>query len=798
VKDHEDRIGQQIGGYRLLRLLGRGSFGAVYLAQSASQQKPVALKLLQMPLSGREEFKSFLNEARTMRLQHPHIVPLLDFGTSREDLPYLVMEYVPGGTLRERYPRGTRLPLTAVCHYISQMASALYYAHGHQVIHRDVKPENMLLRADGIALLSDFGIAKTIEQSTAASLANTAGTPAYIAPEQSYGKPQLASDQYALAIVAYEWLTGSRPFTGTPTEIVIRHRLDAPPPLRTYRQDLPAEAEQVIARALAKQPEERFATIEQFAQALNAALQQTSTANVSSMPPAPTPPLSAPLAPSLTLPQRMAAPSQAENPSMPGRETPVPLQPTPAFDGRVWSQPISGRGPAGTPLAHQFTAYQTPSSRPLSNELVNISANDKSVQPQGFWRSVPPWQRMVLAALALVIIAGGLFAYSALSVPATATSNTGHQATTNPLINQATANAIATARSEQTATARAQATVQAQAAAQAHVIATAQAQGKPQLLWTFTTGGPIWSSPAVANGVVYIGSNDYNLYAVNTVTDQEEWTFATRGTLHYLPTVVNGVVYIDSADAHLYAIDAATGQLKWSFGTKAGISASPVVANGIVYVGSGDGNLYAIDAATGLQKWAFPTGGSIWGPPTVANGVVYVGSIDDKLYAVNASTGQLKWVFVAASYIAVAPTIANGVVYAGSLDDKLYAIDAATGLQKWAFPTGGSIWGPPTVANGVVYVGSNDYRLYAIDAATGQQKWAFQTGGKVWSSPTVVNGVVYVGSMDNKLYAIDAATGQQKWAFTTGGAIQYSSPMVVNGVVYIGSVDHKLYAIAAG
>jgi outer membrane protein assembly factor BamB len=800
VKDHENRIGQQMGGYRLLSLLGRGSFGTVYLAQSTPQQQPVALKLLQMPLSSQEEFKSFLNEARTMRLQHPHIVPLLDFGTSREDLPYLVMEYLPGGTLRDRYPRGTRLPLDVICHYISQLASALQYAHDHRVIHRDVKPENMLLRTDDTVLLSDFGIARTIEQSTAAaSMANTAGTPAYIAPEQSYGKPLPASDQYALAVVAYEWLSGNRPFTGTPTEVVIQHRLDPPPPLHTYRQDLPAEVDQVIARALAKQPEERFATIEQFAQALNAAFQPTSRTNMPLMPTAPTPTLPAQATPTPALPPHITMQQQAQTPSMPGRETPVPLQPTPALGGRAWSQPILGKGPASVPLAHQFTPYAIPSSQPLPNEPMPLSFGNNphadSIQSPGLWRPVAPWQKMVLAALALVIIAGGLLAYSALKAP-TATSNTGHQATTSTLTNPATANAMATTQVEQKSTAQAQATVQTQATSQAQIIATAQAQGKPQLLWTFPTGGPIWSTPNVVNGVAYVGSNDYQLYAINTVTDQAEWSFATRGTLHYLPAVVNGVVYITSADAHLYAIDATTGQLKWAFGTKAGISAAPVVANGTVYVGSGDGHLYAIDASTGVRKWVFTTGGPIWGSPIVANGVVYVGSIDQRLYAIDASTGVRKWAFVTASYVAVAPTIADGVVYVGSLDQKLYAINATTGLQKWAFPTGGPIWSPPTVANGIVYVGSHDYKLYAIDATTGLQKWVFPTGGKVWSSPTVVNGVVYVGSMDHKLYAIDATTGQQKWTFTTGNSIQYSSPMVVNGVVYIGSTDHKLYAIA--
>ncbi len=775
MKNHQDRIGQQIGGYRLLRLLGRGNFGAVYLAQSTPQQEPVALKLLQTPLSSSEEFKSFLNEARTFRLQHPHIVPLLDFGTSREDLPYLVMEYVPGGTLRERYPRGTRLPLAVVCHYISQLASALHYAHEQRVIHRDVKPENMLLRADGMVLLSDFGIARIVEQSIATNLENAAGTPAYIAPEQSYGKPQPASDQYALAVVAYEWLAGSRPFAGTPLEIVVQHRLDAPPSLRALRQDLPIETEQVIARALAKRPEERFATIEQFAQALNATSQPASKANTPLLSAGFMP--SALMAPALALPQRTAVRSQAETPPIPGRE------------------------PAAFPPPHPLTAYGTPSRESFPKEpMMTTPVRSELTQPQVSWWSVPLRRRVVLAALALLMIASSLFAYFSLIVPA-AQHQKAQQATASASIHQATMNAMATAQIRQKATAQAQmatAQISQKATIQAQLIATAQAQGKPHLLWAFTTGDVIWSSPTVVKGVAYFRSNDYTLYAINTVTVQQEWTFATKNQILSLPAVANGIVYTSSTDAQIYAIDAASGQQKWHFATKAGVSASPGVVNGIVYISSGDGNLYAIDAITGQQKWVFAAADAFWSSPVVANGVVYAGSIDHKLYAIDAASGQEKWIFRTASAITAAPTVANGVVYAGSEDHKLYAIDATTGLQKWDFVTGGEIWSSPTMVNGVVYVGSHDHNLYAIDAASGLQKWAFTTRDKVWSSPTVVNGVVYVGSLDHNLYAINTANGQQKWTFTTGDAIKYSSPTVVNGVLYIGSSDHKLYAIAIG
>jgi serine/threonine protein kinase len=159
MADHLERIGQTVGDYRLLSWLGGGGFGHVYQAEPIHGGGQVAIKILQIHLTERDDLRTFLNEARTMRLKHPHIVPLLDFGLSHEDTPFLVMEYAPNGTLRQRHPKGSRVPLHTAVTYATQMASALQYAHDAHLIHRDVKSANMLLRADDTLLLSDFGIA---------------------------------------------------------------------------------------------------------------------------------------------------------------------------------------------------------------------------------------------------------------------------------------------------------------------------------------------------------------------------------------------------------------------------------------------------------------------------------------------------------------------------------------------------------------------------------------------------------------------------------------------------------------
>lgn len=267
---HHD-VGQQIGNYSLIQLLGRGGFADVYLGEHIYLRTQAAIKMLRVQLSA-ASIEDFMTEARTIaKLEHPNIVRVLECGITEERTPFLVMAYAPNGSLRQRHAKGTRLSLTQILPYIQQMAAALYYAHQHKLIHRDVKPENMLIGPHNELLLSDFGLALLAQSSNSQSTKEMAGTAPYMSPEQLQGKPRFASDQYALAIAAYEWLCGERPFNGTFMEIVSQQVLSPPPSLCAKVPGLPPAVEQVIFRALAKEPTERFENMLAFAQALTEA-----------------------------------------------------------------------------------------------------------------------------------------------------------------------------------------------------------------------------------------------------------------------------------------------------------------------------------------------------------------------------------------------------------------------------------------------------------------------------------------------------------------------------------------------
>ncbi|OEJ36541.1 hypothetical protein BGK72_38255 [Streptomyces agglomeratus] len=257
------------------------------------------------------------------------------------------------------------------------------------------------------------------------------------------------------------------------------------------------------------------------------------------------------------------------------------------------------------------------------------------------------------------------------------------------------------------------------------------AMAKPfQQLWTQTTGGAVCSSPAVVDGIVYIGSNDKNMYALDAATGTPRWTHTTGSIRRYL---LSG---------------------SWA-------ASSPAVVDGTVYIGSNGKNVYALDAATGTPRWTHTTGSVVQSSPAVVDGTVYIGSSDKKVYALDAATGTPRWTHTTGSVVQSSPAVVDGTVYIGSSDKKVYALDAATGTPRWTHTTGNPVRSSPVVVDGIVYIGSSDMKVYALDAATGTPRWTHTTGGWVHSSPAVVDGTVYIGSSDKdkKVYALNAATG---------------------------------------
>lgn len=287
-------IGKRLGSCTLEKLLGYGGSSAVFLAQEDDPERKVAVKVF-LPRSGlnsqmqRDFYHRFLREAEAAsKLDHPNILPVYSYG-EEDGLPYIVMPYMPGGTLAEHISRCGPLSWLEVQWYLEQLASALDYAHRHGCVHCDVKPANILLDSEGHVLLSDFGIARLTRTEEGAEIADASGpgvvmgTPDYISPEQALGRPlDGRSDIYSLAVTLFFLLTKQLPFNGnSPIALALLHVHETPPLLSEMRADITPALDQVIHKALAKDPDARFYTVKEFSAAFTSAVLESTTASLS-------------------------------------------------------------------------------------------------------------------------------------------------------------------------------------------------------------------------------------------------------------------------------------------------------------------------------------------------------------------------------------------------------------------------------------------------------------------------------------------------------------------------------------
>lgn len=335
--------------------------------------------------------------------------------------------------------------------------------------------------------------------------------------------------------------------------------------------------------------------------------------------------------------------------------------------------------------------------------------------------------------------------------------------------------------------------------------------------WKLQTGGKIFSSPALAGGMIYIGSSDDYLYAADRKTGKVKWKFKTAGDVHSTPAIFKNRVYFGSADGNFYALDARTGKEYWRFKTHGETSfgspglwgmkpdtmymndlfdfylSSPVIGingeNNAVYVGSGSGYVYALDLDTGKPKWEYKTGGVVHSSPALYNGTIYIGSWDSNLYAIDALSGKVKWNFTTGpdarnlmNGIQSSPAIADGLVYFGARDAHFYALNAETGQLVWKYCNDNAwILSSASVYNGVVYIGTSDnFLLLALDSRTGKKIYGFNTKAYVYSSPAIAGNTAYFGTFHGKVVALDLSSAGQHWSEYQVEAGRKNGPDILN------------------
>ncbi|MCC6617169.1 MAG: serine/threonine-protein kinase [Anaerolineae bacterium] len=321
--------------------------------------------------------------------------------------------------------------------------------------------------------------------------------------------------------------------------------------------------------------------------------------------------------------------------------------------------------------------------------------------------------------------------------------------------------------------------------------------GGIQPKWTFKTEDEIRTSPAIWKDMVFIGSYDTNMWALNLENGELVWKFPTNAGIASSPVIdeTNRALIFGSEDYRVYSLDARTGRANWTFNTQDRVRGTPRIAHNHVFFGSDDGRVYALNAVNGKKVWDFETGAPVRSRPAVTNELVIVGCESGEIFGLGLS-GQRKWSYRTRKGVIAAPFVDHeeGICYVGSADNYLYALDSNNGYTSWRFRTTGPIISSPVMSGSLVYFGSADGNLYAVNTQNGKEKWKYKTEKPIVGSPAVYEGAVFFGGSDNILYCLDAELGKERWQFVTGGAIT-STPLIHDGAIYFGSFDNVLYAL---
>ncbi len=314
--------------------------------------------------------------------------------------------------------------------------------------------------------------------------------------------------------------------------------------------------------------------------------------------------------------------------------------------------------------------------------------------------------------------------------------------------------------------------------------------------WFSATGhwdASVESSPAIgADGTVYIGCDNGDLYALDGATGHIKWTFPT--TTNYYEVIstpaigADGTVYVGFEDGNVYALDGSTGTMKWSFAGGEFKSSPAIGSDGTIYIGSMEGVIYALNGADGSLEWSYTTGGAVATCPAIGpDGTVYVTSQDNNIYALNGADGQLVW--SAGALYPSSPSVGAGLVYVCSAVDGMQAFDETTGAVQWTFSNRSSFSSPAIGPTGNVYFGDTGGVVHAVDGTTGQEIWSYQTGSIIYGSAAVAaDGTVYICS-NSTLFVLNGATGEAQWTFGAGYAPDSSPAIGADGTVYFGEYE---------
>jgi serine/threonine-protein kinase len=631
----------QISRYELIAEIGRGGMGVVYRAYEAALDRTVALKLLAPNLANQPGFVARLRREAisAARLRHPNIALLYEFGQA-DDTAFLAMEYVPGRSLRQHLEAGP-LPAERALAILDQIGQALDYAHRMGIVHRDVKPSNILVGPGNQAMLIDFGLAEVSESTLLTTDGAVLGTPHYMAPEQAAGRGADArADQYALAAVAYEMLTGAPPFHNRgATAVIHAHIYELPPPPTEQCPSLPAAVNAVLLRALAKQPDERYDSLAEFVALLRAAL---------------------------TPPATPARPAHARHSLLLGAAGGL------AIVAVLLLATLLPRGANGT--------------NALGLSPQTAARAGVSLPQQVIWSYVPepnlvggPAPVALDDMLVVGTLDGQLLGLQAGSGELRWHAGGGARLFGAPSVGKGLVFA---------------------GSSDGFIQGLSLSSGKTT--WQTKVVGVAQQAPTLDGDRLIVTTDKGYIYMLQAGSGQVIWDRPLAQSAQP-PTLGEGRIFV-SAGPTLLALDASDGAVDWAFQASGAITTRAVIAGDMVVVGTERGLLYALQIADGQPQLRYQARGALCAAPAAGQETIYIADQSGGLTAISLANASVIWRFAAGAAITTSPLLAEGKLLFGAANGLFYALDARGGQQLARIQLGGSIASTPALGDGLVFV----------------------------------------------------------------------------------------------
>lgn len=722
------------GHYTVVKELGVGGMGVVYQCRDEFLERDVAIKMLLPELvNNPKNLEVFKQEAKlAAQLEHPNIVTVYDIGVEKRGSKqhyFVAMEYLPGGNLGNQTAIGA-LPVEHAINWMKQLANGLHYAHKMNVVHQDVKADNIFINKDGDLKIGDFGLARLMENKVFINPSTKGmGTPAYMSPELCRGEQQdHRSDIYSLGVLFFEMATGQLPYRAEGMiEMAMKHTTAPIPSARRLNPLVPSLVDKLIRKMMEKSPDDRFQSLEAIIGVLDELIFELRV-------------------------KRMGIKIDAK------REDSKELL-------ALKEREVLEKAKEESKSAEKVKPAKSDKPKKISVDTQNVEkgrsvqeSNVKQTRSTSKEKETKLSRKIPLAELEAV----------GIKLPQEV----------GPIRKPTKDIAKELARVSQ-------AKMPALAGLDPLVEKQWEYQTKGPIGWR---SKPVLSS---GNSSVYIGATDFKLYKLSIGSGDELWQYNSGAPILSSPAVDGDRVYIANNDGLLACLKAENGETVWERDLESGVVSTPVVNNGSIIAATKGGRVCCLNARTGNGNWAYDSDSVAVSGPSFFGKELFFGTRDKNVYCLDLKTGKKKWKAFIDGSIVSTPAVSVDSLYVGTQDGAFYALDVESGEPLWDYYTDKSILSSPVISFTSVVFTSLDKWIYCCEKYDGRLRWKSPLKGRVQADLAVVDKNVVTVTREGWMQSFSMNDGQVSWVKNFGTRLE-STPLFLASGLILATIDGKV------